>query len=249
MTNKTKSKTILCIPGNWKDRAEIVSKIAANNSNKYIFAGNILLDIIGNKRIEMEICDQDIRMIESFKWAGINRDISEDFLTKIEKHNFVIYLTIETNGFENARAIAEAGKAVLKAGGIGIKVETAGKAFTIENWIALIESSEDAKFYQMFVIDNLINENGEIYSCGMHNLGLRDSILLDKNVEKVREIISIFGLHQVIDKPKIKVGQTFSINKKAEIYNLSEEQNQPNKKDELLKNPFGMWRLERKASR
>ena len=44
-------------------------------------------------------------------------------------NNFVIYLSVETGNLESAKEIAEAGKAILKSGGIGIKVESAGKAF------------------------------------------------------------------------------------------------------------------------
>jgi hypothetical protein len=45
----------------------------------------------------------------------------------------MIYLSAKTGDLESAKSIAEAGNAILKAGGIGIKVETIKKAFTNEH--------------------------------------------------------------------------------------------------------------------
>lgn len=115
-----KPKTILCIPGNWNDRSEIVSAIAENNMNEFIFAGMILLNLKTNEGFELEICERDDRMQESFKWAGMVNRISEEFLNEIDKHKYVIYLSAETGDLESAKSIAEAGNAILKSGGIGI---------------------------------------------------------------------------------------------------------------------------------
>lgn len=132
--SEQKPKTILCIPGNWNDRAEIVTAIAENNINEFIFAGMFLLNLKTNTSFELEICEQDDRMKESFKCAGIVNQISEEFLNEVEKHKYVIYLSGETGDFKSAKSIAEAGNAILKSGGTGIKVETTGKAFTKKHW-------------------------------------------------------------------------------------------------------------------
>jgi hypothetical protein len=247
--NKTVTKTVLCIPGNWNNRTDIVTTIAKNNINEFIFAGMMLLDLKTNTSFELEICERDDRLKESFKYAGKVNSVSEDFLNDIDKHKYVIYLSAETGDTTSAKSIAEAGKAILKSGGTGIKVETTGKAFTKEHWIELLNNFEESNLYQMFVIDSIIDGRGKTYSCGMHNLGLKDCIVYNEEFQESVNLISIFGYYQLIEKPEIKQNQTFSISEEAPIFVISEEINQPNKGDELFENPYGMWKLERKASR
>jgi len=247
--NQTKPKTILCIPGNWNDRTEIVTAITENNMPEFIFAGMILLNLKTKKGFELEICERDDRMKDSFKLAGMANRISEEFLNDVDKHKFVIYLSAETGDLDSAKSIAEAGKAILKSGGIGIKVETTGKAFTKEHWIKLLNDFEESNLYEMFVLDCISNGKGKTHTCGMHNIGLRDCIIYNEEFQESVNLFSIFGYYQLIDKPEIKNNQTFSISAEAPIFVISEEKDQPNKGDELFENPYGMWKLERKVSK
>ena len=244
-----KPKTILCIPGNWNSRTDIVTAIAENNMNNFIFAGMILLNLKTNKGFELEICEKDNEMRESFKFAGMVNRVSEEFLDEIEKHNYVIYLSAESGDLESAKAIAEAGNAILKSGGIGIKVETTGKAFTKEHWTEFLTDFVETNLYKMYVLDSISDGKGTTYTCGMHNLGFKDSIVYNEEFQDSVSLLSIFGYYQLIDKPEINLGQTFSTDIESAIFEINEEKNQPNIGDELFENPYGMWKLERKASR
>jgi len=243
----TKPKTVLCIPGNWKNRNEIVDAIVKNNLNEFIFAGNIILNLKTNVNCEVEIYERDDKMKESFKFAGMVNRISEEFLRKVDKHSCVIYLSAETGDLTSAKSIADAGNAILKSGEIGIKVETAGKAFTSEHWSRLLNDFEESNLYQMFVIDSISDGEAKTYSCGMHNLGLKDTIVYNEEFQESANLISIFGYYQLIDKPNIRNNQTFSIDKEAPIFVISEEINQPYSGNELFENPYGMWKLQRKT--
>lgn len=244
-----KPKTILCIPGNWNDRTEIVTTIAENNKNDFIFAGMVLLNLKTNKGFELEIFERDDRMKDSFKSAGMVNQVSDEFLESIDKHKYVIYLSTETGTLESAKEIAEAGDAILKSGGMGIKVETTGKAFTKEHWIELLNSFGESYLYQMYVLDSISDGKGATYTCGMHNLGFKDSIVYNEEFKDSVNLLSIFGYYQIIDKPEIHLGQTFSTDMESPIFEIKEEISQPNSGDKLFENPFGMWVLERKASR
>ena len=244
-----KPKTILCIPGNWNDRTEIVTAIAENNMNEFIFAGMVLMNLKTNKGFELEIYERDDRMKDSFKFAGMVNRVSEEFLKKIDKHKFVVYLSAETGDLKSATEIAEAGNAILKSGGIGIKVETTGKAFTKEHWTELLSDFEESNLYQMYVLDSISDGKGTTYTCGMHNLGLKDSIVYNEDFQESVNLLSIFGYYQLVDKPEIQSGQTFSTDMESPIFEINEERNQPNIGDELFENPYGMWKLTRKASR
>ena len=236
-------KSIICIPGIWKDRSELVLAIASNNSLEYLFAGNILLNIPTGKHFELEVYERDEKMANSFKIAGLVNQVSDLFLEEIDKHNTVVYLIAEGGNMESAEALARAGHAILKAGGIGIKVETAGKAFMKEQWVNLLNDEFDASSYKMFVLDSITTEDGAVFSCGMHNLGLKDTIVSDEPIDQAVSLISIFSYYQIIDNPTISPNQTFSQSAGGTRYRIAEEPNPPYKGHELFNNTFGMWRL------
>lgn len=246
---ESKTETILCIPGNWADRESFITSIFETNINEYLAVGFILFDQKNNLSYEIDLCVHDSKMRDSFKWAGLVNRIPEEFLDKINQHKFVVYLKGETGNFDKAKLLAEAGRAVLNAGGIGIKIETTGKAFTKEHWLKLLDNFEISNLYEMFVIDSITNEDQQTYSCGMHNLGLKDTIVYDEEFQTAVNLISIFNYYQIIDKPEIKNNQTFSIDTDAPIYTITEETNQPNKGDKYFENKYGMWRLNKKNSR
>lgn len=241
-----KVKTVLCIPGSWKDRSEIVTAIASKNLGDFIFAGKTLFNLKTNIGFEIEIFDRDDRMKDLFKYAGMVNMLSDEYLELIDRHVFVVYIIGETGDLQKAKSIAEAGLAVLKSGGIGIKVETSGKAFNKEHWTDLIINYHESNLYKMFVQDSISDVKGTTYSCGMHNLGFKDTIISGEKFQESVDLISTFGFYQLIDKPSIVSNQTFSSSADSPIFQIIEEENQPYKGHELFGNPFGMWRLKRK---
>ena len=203
------------------------------------------MNIPTGKHFELEICDRDERMANSFKTAGLINRVSDSFLEEIDCHNTVVYLIGEGGNMEAAEALARAGYAILKAGGIGVKVETAGKAFMKEQWANLLEDEFQASSCKMFVLTSISTDDGAVFSCGMHNLGLKDTIVFDEPIEQAVSLISIFSYYQIIDKPTISPNQTFSQSAGGTCYQITEEPNPPYKGYELLGNPYGMWRLRR----
>jgi hypothetical protein len=171
--------------------------------------------------------------------------ISEDCLNKIEKHNFVIYISGVTGSLKEAENIAFAGTAVLKAGGAGIKIETAGKAFEKSKWLSLVKNFDESDLYQMFVASPIVDEKSDVFSCGMHNLGLKDTIIQGEELQRSIDLVPIFGYYQIFDKPGILHDQTFQPDLQSPKYLITDEPNQPYKGNSLFENPYGMWRLTR----
>jgi hypothetical protein len=236
-------ETVICIPGNWDSWDEFILTIVAATNGEYLAAGNILMNVKVEKHYTVQFCDRDEKMKESFMYAGRVTRVTESFLDEIGHHKYVIYISGTTGTLEEARHIAFAAEAVLKAGGLGIKIETAGKAFEKGKWCNMLESFEESNLYEMFVLDSIINEDGTVYSCGMQNLGYKDTIITGEEFQNAVDLIKIFGYYQIVDKPSIQNKQTFSPNKESPIYRITDEVYQPNKGLELFENPFGMWRL------
>jgi hypothetical protein len=241
--------SILCVPGNWTSADEAKLSIVEATNGDYIAAGGVLMNARKKQHFIFEVCERDERMKLAFAVAGRVTAVTEDFLDKIDKHNLVIYISAPTGSLLKAAHIAFAGEALLKAGGIGIKIETAGKAFAKETWFGLTNNFQESNVYEMFVIDSLIQKDGTTFSCGMQNLGLKDTIVSDLPFEEAFDLLRIFGYYQVVDKPVILPNQTFTPiptpTNESSRYRITEEVNPPYQHLERLGNPFGMWRLTR----
>jgi hypothetical protein len=235
--------TIICIPGTWDSWNEFVLSIIDSTNGEYFAAGDILLNPKKERHFTIEFCDHDNRMQESFRYAGKVTKVTNEFLDNIGNHKHVIYISGQTGNLEDAGHIAYAADAILKAGGLGIKVETAGKAFESEQWTAMLKSFEESNLYEMFVIDSIVDENGSVYSCGMQNLGYKDTIISGEEFQTSVKLIRIFSYFQIVDKPMLQNMETFSSSIESPKYGISEEHNQPYKGNEQFENPFGMWRL------
>ncbi|PTQ99944.1 hypothetical protein C8P68_102775 [Mucilaginibacter yixingensis] len=234
-------KTIICIPGDWKDRIEIFSR----SNGELMIAGKFLADNITGRNYEIELCVADDRIALAFTAAGYACSLSSEFLSKIADHQSVLYLIGETGDPVKAFQMAEIAAKLLKVGGIGIKIETAGKAFEPYQWSKNLDFDFEDAAFNGFVVDSLVKPNGDVYSCGMHNLGLKDTIVSGLEFQEAVDLIKIFSFYQLIDKPVIKNKQTFRTGLESAYYLITEETDQPNKGIELFENPFGMWKLER----
>ncbi len=235
--------TIICIPGIWNTWDEFILSVVASTNGEYLAAGHILMNAKKERYYTIEFCEHDERMQESFKYAGMATRVTGNFLEQIGNHKHVIYISGQTGSLEEAEYIAFAAEAILKAGGIGIKIETTGKAFEKDKWYSMLESFKESNLYEMFVVDSIVNEEGSVYSCGMQNLGYKDTITSGEEFQTAANLIRIFGYYQIVDKPTIQNSQTFSTSIESTKYRITEELNQPYKGDEQFENPFGMWRL------
>ena len=235
--------TIICIPGLWNTWEEFILSVIDSTNGEYIAAGNILMNTKKNRHYTIDFCEYDYGMMDSFRYAGMVTRVTDGFLVQIALHKHVIYISGQTGNLEEARHIASAADAVLKAGGIGIKIETTGKAFEKNKWCSMLESFEESNLYEMFVVDSIVNQDGSVYSCGMQNLGYKDTITSGDEFQTAVDLIKIFGYYQIVDKPTIQNKQTFSTVVDSPRYRITEELNQPYRGHKYFENPFGMWRL------
>jgi hypothetical protein len=236
-------KSILCIPGNWADRSELLSAVVKATEGKYLMAGSMLFNTTEKHHFIIEVCEHDPMMHIAFSIAGMVTRYSEEELLKIADHKLMVYITGDTGDLIQAKHLADAAAMLLKAGGLGVKVETSGKAFEKGHWLTQLEDFEPHKLYPLFVVDSIVDGEGTVYSCGMHNLGLPDTIVSGEAFQEAVDLIQIFSYYQIVDKPAIAANQTFGVAEDAPVYRIIAEDEQPNKGHELFENPFGMWRL------
>ena len=107
--------------------------------------------------------------------------------------------------------------------------------------MANLEPERD--LYAMFVLESIVNDDGTVFSCGMHNLGFKDTLISNEKFEDAMSLIRAFGYYQIVDKPIIKNNQTFQMGPGFPLYRITNDLHPPYAESETFYNPFGMWRL------
>jgi hypothetical protein len=231
-------ETVICVPGLWRDRTELVTSIAENSAG-YLYAGRLLMETATKTPFELQLERPDPRLAQAFRAAGGHCVTAAD-LARIESHRFVLYLIGQGGSRERAEALMAPAAGLVRAGGLAVKVESAGIAHSPNAWLDFVEKRYLFSAHKAFVV----HVTGDlVYSCGMHNLGYADAIVDAKAAEDPVELLRTFTWYQFTENPTIRPGQTFSVASGAPVYRLVSEPCNLYEGDPLFTNPFGMWRL------
>jgi Domain of unknown function (DUF4261) len=239
-------KTVVGVPGRWATHSDLVKAIA-RDSGGYIFAGMIIMDVATQVGWQAEVYPPDPNLLEAFTYAGLGR-LDQETLDAIAGHTFMFYVVGEGGSLEAARGIMRVVCGLLRAGGIAVKVESAGLAHRAEVWQQLAGEAEtsDAALYHAYVTRIGQNDTGLFYTCGMHNLGLRDVVVQDAlPPREAAALLQTFALYTLLERPLLESGHTFSVDPHAPRYRVLAEPCELYTEDELFFNPFGVWRLSR----
>ncbi|MDQ7862244.1 hypothetical protein RCO48_18265 [Peribacillus frigoritolerans] len=117
----------------------------------------------------MEIHDYEPTLKESFSYASKDA-FSENALEDINGHTFTVYIIADVSDTGTVIDLIDAGAAILKAGGMAVKIETAGIAHSKEDWQHLHQSPDILSVYAHFV--TIIGEEDYYCSFGMKAFGL-----------------------------------------------------------------------------
>ena len=235
-------QTVIGIPGRWADRTDIVTSIATR-SGGYLFAGMVMMKIGTKDGFKLEIYEHDPNLKNAFSIAGRGRLTNED-LEAIASHTFTLYLVADGGLIDVAKKLMHAANALLKSGGIAVKIESAGTAYRADQWAEFCAHDylETWAFLRAFV--TYIGSDGVYYSCGMHNLGFRDAIVeADIAADEAAELLHTFLGYLVVENPTIDDRETFSVDANAPRYRLFRENCTSYAASDLFHNPFGMWKM------
>lgn len=83
----------------------------------------------------------------------------------------------------------------------------------------------------------------EIYSCGMHLLGLPDAITAGGDREAGVELLRVFTRYLFREAPELRDEQTFAAEADSPIYCLRRDGGVAYPADSLFANSSGYWRL------
>lgn len=233
---------ILCIPGPWKDSSEFLrTVITLPPEGEFMFAGGILAHAKANDHVQLEFCDPDPDMRRAFQIAGQGR-ISQETLDAIAQHASVVYLVLPINALEDPERLTKFTSVIKQAGGLAVKVETSGVAHEWKRWLELLSGSTFDRYCSAVT---LIGGEDNYYSCGMHHFDLPEcSLPRSFDPGEGADIMNRFNMYQIVEKPVLASGHTFSLAADSPVFRLTREDDTRHDKDDLFHNPHGVWYLD-----
>lgn len=235
---------VLCIPGPWESHEALAQDITAGSTDTAL-SGNMLRQNGRSARAEFVEHDPDLR--EAFARTG--RLFSDTDLSAIAAHRSAVYLIGAGGSLEAGREMMDFADALLRAGGLAVKVETAGVAHRARDWLA--QSARKATHVGALFVAYvaLVASREGVYSCGMHNLGFPDAILsAELPAQRAGQLLKDFLLYLLHEQPALTDTHTFTVQGEAVRFTLRREPRPLFAADDLFHNPYGWWRLTPAAS-
>lgn len=231
---------VLGIPGKWKDRSEIVTSIA-RDSGDYLFAGKILFHAASKTSFEVDIYDHDPELPEKVRYGSAGQ-IPEEDLAALEDHTFTLYLLSFETGRDVVERMMDAAVALLDAGGMVVKVETAGFSVSSAKWRE--HASVKAAYSLQRAMVMLVGEEREYFTCGMRAFGLPDCMVLDSDQDTAFETSIEFCCYMMDEAPKLAEGHVVKLTESPTRFQLSFEDYTHYPPGDPFHNPHGQWVLE-----
>ncbi|CAH0230728.1 hypothetical protein SRABI96_02669 [Peribacillus sp. Bi96] len=234
------NQIIIGIPGKWKNRTALIQTLASKGEG-YLLAGNIFHNKDKNITFQAEVQDYEPTLKETFSYASKGA-FSESLLEEINDHTFTVYIIADISDTGNVTDLIDAGAAILRAGGLAVKIETAGIAHSKMDWLQLHHNPDILSVYAHFV--TIIGEEDYYCSFGMKAFGLPDAVTLNTmSPKEAAALLNTFNYYHVGERPLFTNGETFSIQKDAPNYILTGLQDFRYEEDNPFYNPFGLWNL------
>lgn len=229
----------LCIPGPWESREALAQAIAAQGEDT-LLAGNVLRRGDRSARVELAEHDPDLR--EDFAQTG--RLFNESDLAAIAAHRSAAWLIGPGGSLAAGRAMMELADALLRAGGLAVKVESSGVAHRAQDWLAQSARKETHVGALFIAWVALVALRGAVYSCGMHNLGFPDAIVsADLPPQRAGQLLKDFLMYLLHEQPALTEAHTFAVSGDEVRFRLTREPRPLFPADHLFHNPYGWWRL------
>ena len=115
---------VIGVPGYWESKEEIIQQIIAGNDD-FICAGSTLINTKTQALFELEVYDYDPDLKISYAYCG-RRTFTDEDVQAVDEHTYTVYVIGESGSPTLARELLKAGGAVLKAGGVAVKIESSG---------------------------------------------------------------------------------------------------------------------------
>ena len=165
----------LRIPGQWSHPKELVERLPAG----YRLTPEALI-LPDATEVGFGAVRADEQFARIFR-SSCRRPAAEDELATVDGYTVNVLLSGPGGSMQAARTMMEAGTAMVRAGGAGVFIDNCTLAHGGRDWLEMTEDgSPDALSFAFVAI---VSGQTEVWTMGMHVLGLRDVVMKRADVD------------------------------------------------------------------
>ncbi len=236
-------QSTLCIPGPWHGR---------EGFERACEEEGLAVQYTHLRDLKTAACLQFSLLPPKPQYGDTFRDLSgglmcEEEVERVRQHASLLVLFGEGGSTDRLRPLIDFSLRCLRQGGIAVMVESAGKAHSAREWRELLTDPAPTAYVQAFVTMAGDEEAGATYSCGMHNLGLRDAVVKGVHPAEALELLSRFNAYQATDRPTLRDGDVMKLSGGPRRFAIRPAPCTHFDPEHHLHNPLGTWVLEPSA--
>jgi len=165
----------LRVPGQWAHPRELIEQMPEVCR---LTPESLILP--GGASIELGFMKADERFPGIFR-SSLRRPATEEEQRTADGYTVNVLLSGPGGSMEAARTMMEAGAAMVRAGGAGVFIDNSGLAHGGGHWLEMTEDGGPDALSFAFV--SIIRGQADVWTMGMHVLGLRDVVMKRADVE------------------------------------------------------------------
>jgi hypothetical protein len=182
------------IPGKWSGPRELIERLPAGC--RLTPEALIMPDATEIGFGAMAADDQFVQIFRS----SCRQPATADELATVDNYTVNVLLSGPGGSLEAAHRMMQAGAAIVRAGGAGVFIDNCTLAHGGQNWLAMTEDGGSDALSFAFVA--IIRGQTDVWTMGMHALGLRDIVMKRDDIEKDGfDIIEVIRYLSRGDKP------------------------------------------------
>src|SRR5262249_26043420 len=171
----TQITVALRIPGKWSHPKELVELLPAG----FRMTPDTLLLPDGTE-VEFGAARADDQFPRIFR-SSCRQPATKDELTTVDGYTVNVFLSGPGGSMDAARTMMQAGAAVIRAGGAGVFIDNSALAHGGQNWLEMTDDGGPDALSFAFV--SIVRGKTEVWTMGMHVLGLRDVVMKRADIE------------------------------------------------------------------
>ena len=182
----------LRIPGKWSHPRELVQRLPAGC--RLTAEALILSD---ETQVEFDPMPADDQFAQIFR-SSCRQPATADELATVDGYTVNICLSGPGGSLDSARTMMQAGAAIVRAGGAGVFIDNSALAHGGQHWLDMAgDGGPDAL---SFAFVSIISNREDVWTMGMHVLGLREIVMKRADADKF-DIIEVIRYLSRGDKP------------------------------------------------
>lgn len=226
-------QTTLRIPGAWTDPGELLERMPPG----FRLSPQTLV-LPDGAEVELAAMPPDEQFAGIFR-SSCRRPAAEEELAIVDRYTVNIGLSGPGGSLEAARAMMQAGAAIVRAGGAGVFIDNSALAHGGGDWVEMADDGGPDAISYAFV--SIVRGQREMWTMGMHVLGFPDLVIsrADGDAETMVEVVRYVSAGQ---KP-IGDGHLLADDRGAVRFRVAAAPDDRLNAPGPMHNPFGRWRL------